>query len=75
MVLNRDLTMRKNIEKLTQSGITAYRVSKDTEIAISVVQKIFDGTSNLDNISLKNAETLSAYYVQQLGNGEQGHED
>lgn len=54
--------MRKNIEQLINSGLSAYKVSKETGITLSVVQKIFNGTSSLDNISLKNAEILSNYW-------------
>ena len=57
--------MRESIENLIKSDITAYRISKDTGISLSVVQKILNGTSNLNNVSLKNAEILSAYWEKQ----------
>lgn len=56
--------MRESITALINSDITAYRISKDTGIAVSVIQKILDGTSNLDNISLKNAEILATYWEE-----------
>ena len=54
--------MRQNIEKLIASDITPYRISKDTGIPLSMIQKIKNGTSKLDNISLRVAEKLSAYW-------------
>lgn len=54
--------MRKNIEKLIASGITAYRVSKETGIPLNTATRIFSGEANLDNITLKNAEILNNYY-------------
>ena len=57
--------MRGSIENLIESGITAYRISKDTGISLSVVKKILNGTSKLDNLSLKNAEILAAYWKKQ----------
>lgn len=59
--------MRNLIEQLINSDLTAYRISKDTGIALSVIQKIKDGTSKLDNISLKNAEILSKYWEEKKG--------
>lgn len=56
--------LRKNIEALIKSDITAYRISKDTGISLSVVQKILNKTSKLDNVSLKNAEILSDYWME-----------
>jgi len=56
--------MRESITALINSDITAYRISKDTGIAVSVIQKILDGTSKLDNISLKNAEILATYWEE-----------
>ena len=67
--------MREQIQALINSNYTAYRISKDTGITLSVIQKIMDGTSKLDNISLKNAEILSAYWEKQKTKGnEQGFE-
>lgn len=55
--------MRKNIEKLIKSGITAYRVSKDTEMPLNTATRIFSGQTRLDNITLRNAEILNDYYL------------
>lgn len=54
--------MRKNIEQLIKSGVTAYRVAKDTGIPNNTVVRIFSGEAKVDNITLKNAETLAAYW-------------
>ncbi|WP_332651629.1 hypothetical protein [Lysinibacillus sp. 54212] len=54
--------MRKNIEALINSGLSAYRVSKDTGIPNNTVVRIFSGEAKVDNITLKNAEILSGYW-------------
>lgn len=54
--------LRKNIESLIASGISAYSVAKATGMPNSTVVRIFRGEAKLDNITLKNAELLSSYW-------------
>lgn len=54
--------IRENIEKLIASGITAYRVSKETGIPLNTATRIFNRSTGLDNITLRNAELLSEFY-------------
>lgn len=56
--------LRKNISALINSDFTAYRISRETDISLSVIQKILNGTSKLDNISLKKAEILSKFWEE-----------
>lgn len=56
--------MREHIEALINSDITAYRVSKETGIPQNTATRIFNGEASIDNISLKNAEILSNYYLK-----------
>lgn len=56
--------MRKNIEQLIKSGITAYTVSKETGLSRNPLQKLFRGESKIDNLSLKTAEILSNYWEE-----------
>lgn len=62
--------LRKNIQALINSNFTAYRISKETGISLSVVQKILNGSSKLDNISLRTAEILSEYWIEKLSNSD-----
>lgn len=56
--------MRENIEHLINSGVSAYRVSKETGIPNNTVVRIFSGEAKIDNITLKNAEILSNYWEE-----------
>lgn len=56
--------MRKNIELLIASGITANQVANEANIARNTVYRIFNGEAALDNVSLKNAEILNEYYLK-----------
>ncbi len=56
--------MRKNIETLIASGVTAYKVSKETDIPKNTAYRIFKGEASLDNISLRNAEILNDYFLK-----------
>ncbi len=56
--------MRKNIESLINSGITAHQVASDTGIPRNTAYRIFSGEANIDNITLKNAEILSNYWEE-----------
>lgn len=54
--------MRKNIELLIKSGITAYKVSKETGLSRNPIERLFRGDSTIDNLTLKSAEILSNYW-------------
>ena len=54
--------IRKNIEALLESGITAHAVSKATGIPRNSVYKLYKGISSIDNITLRNAELMSEFY-------------
>lgn len=56
--------MRKNIIKLINSGITAHRVSNETELPRNTAYRIFSGEAKLDNVSLRNAEILNEFYLK-----------
>lgn len=56
--------MRKNIIKLINSGITAYTVANESGLPRNTVYRIFTGEAKLDNVSLKNAEALNEYYIE-----------
>lgn len=58
------MTIRKNIESLIASSITAHTVSKETGISRNAVYKLFNGESSIDNITLVNAEKLSNYWEE-----------
>lgn len=59
--------MRKNIEKLINSGITAHTVAVDTGIPRNTAYRIFSGEAKIDNITLKNAEILNDYFLKKEG--------
>lgn len=56
--------MRKNIESLIKSSISAYRVAKDTGLPRSPITRLFTSESKIDNVTLKNAEILSKYWEE-----------
>jgi len=56
--------MRKNIERLIKSGITAHRVALETKIARNTAYRIFSGEAKIDNITLRNAEILNEYFFK-----------
>lgn len=49
------------IEELFNSDLTDYRISKDTGITLSVIQKYRNDTSKLENMTLKIANKLMKY--------------
>lgn len=59
-----NLTLRKNIERLIASRLTAHTVSKETGVARNAVYKLFNGESLIDNITLINAEKLSKFWEE-----------
>ena len=51
----------KQIEELFNSDLTDYRISKDTGITLSVIQKYRNDSSKLENMTLKIAKKLIKY--------------
>lgn len=51
----------KQIEELFNSDLTDYRISKDTGITLSVIQKYRNDTSKIENMSFKVAKKLIRY--------------
>ena len=49
------------IEELFNSDLTDYRISKDTGITLSVIQKYRDDSSKIENMTLKVANKLIKY--------------
>lgn len=62
--------IRENIQKLIHSGIPAFRVARKAGIPSNTVSRIFKGEASLDNISLKNAELLNKFYLEQVKENE-----
>lgn len=59
--------MRKNIESLLfKSGLSGYRISKDSGVPQSAVNRFMTKEANLDNIPLLNAEKLNKYYKEEV---------
>ena len=51
----------KQIEELFNSNLTDYRISKDTGITLSVIQKYRSDVSKIENMTLKVANKLIRY--------------
>ena len=51
----------QQIEELFNSDLTDYRISKDTGITLSVIQKYRNDTSKIENMTLKVAKKLIRY--------------
>ena len=51
----------KQIEELFNSDLTDYRISKDTGITLSVIQKYRNDSSKIENMTLKVANKLIRY--------------
>lgn len=57
--------MKADIEKLlTDSGISIYRISKDTGIAESSLRDYAKGVTKIGNMKLDHAITLHEYYLK-----------
>lgn len=54
--------MRKKIQKLLESDISAYKIAKDTGVAQSKISGLRSGTIKIENITLAIAEKLALYY-------------
>lgn len=61
---NRDIRLK--VEKMINDlSLYDYRIAKETGVANSAVQRIRNGSANLDNISLITAEKLADYMDKQ----------
>ncbi|MDJ1154518.1 DNA-binding protein [Macrococcus caseolyticus] len=54
--------MRKEIQSLLDSNISANQIERDTKVSKAVISKLRNKQRNLDDITLKTAETLYKYY-------------
>lgn len=54
----------KNLEHLLDGHITAYKISKDTKINVSSIQRYINGERKIKNMTLETAEKLYNYYIQ-----------
>ena len=57
--------MREEIRKLLDSGLSAYRISKDTGVSYAVVLGLQKKQRNMDDMTLLTAEKLYAYALKQ----------
>ena len=57
--------MRKEIEKLLASDLSAYRIAKDTGIAQSKISGLRSGSIKIENLTLAIAEKLVSYYEEE----------
>lgn len=62
--------MRKNIEKLFNSNISAYRISKDTNITNITITRLRNEDSNIDDSKFIHIEKLNNYYLEKKKRGE-----
>lgn len=60
------IDIKSNIEKLLNSGVTNYRIYKDTGISQSTLSDIKNGVSELDNMKLGVALKLNEYYLKEM---------
>lgn len=58
--------MRKNIEQLIKSGITAHTVAAETGLPRNTVYRIFTKETKLDNVKFATVETLNNYYLKEM---------
>lgn len=54
--------MRKDIQKLLNSSISANQIERDTKVSKAIISKLRNKQRSLDDITLKTAEKLSEYY-------------
>ena len=48
--------IKTEIKKILNSSETSYRISKETGIAVQVIDRYRHGKSKIENMTLKNAE-------------------
>lgn len=58
--------MRKNIEKLIASGITAHTVAAETGLPRNTVYRIFTGETKLSNVKFGTIEILNQYHLKEM---------
>lgn len=56
--------MIKEIEELLNGNITAYKLGKETDLNINMLQKYISGERKVENMTLKTAEKLYKYYIE-----------
>lgn len=56
--------MIKEIEELLNGNITAYKLGKETNLNINMLQKYISGERKIENMTLKTAEKLYEYYIK-----------
>ena len=54
--------MRREIEKLINSEITAYKISKETGVSVGNISELKSGKRKIGNLTLDTAEKLYDYY-------------
>lgn len=54
--------MRKEIQSLLDSDISANQIERETKVSKAIISKLRNKQRNLDDITLKTAETLYKYY-------------
>ena len=59
----------ETILQLFKSDVTTYRISKETGISISSIDRYRDNTSSLENMTLKIAGKLCDYAEKAKGEG------
>ena len=50
--------IKTEIKKILNSSETSYRISKETGIAVQVIDRYRHGKSKIENMTLKNAEKI-----------------
>ena len=50
--------IKREIEKILNNNETSYRISKETGIAVQVIDRYRQGKSKIENMTLKNAEKI-----------------
>ncbi|RRK10285.1 hypothetical protein D1831_08175 [Lactiplantibacillus garii] len=59
----------KQIQLLLDSDLTAYRIGKDSNVPVSVVQRLKSGERSIDKLSVKTAQALIDYSYKVLKHG------
>lgn len=54
--------MRREIEKLINSEITAYKISKETGVSVGNISELKSGKRKIGNLTLDTAEKFYDYY-------------
>lgn len=58
--------IKDNIKKLLDSGITNYRIHKDTGIAQSTLSDLKNGKSRIEDMRLEVALKLNDYFLKKV---------